>query len=270
MDSMKMSQQQGQNQRATQKLSVQEVYNYFNPPPMPKWTIVALFIGVAFIPAGIMLHPTLLVGGIFALVGGYAIYRWMKAHPDDESYDAWVGSMAVELYERGLDTLNFQPHNQDPVLTIRSYVLPGSLAADDYPPDEVLMKYGKDGRLRFSVNVYTFIICTKDFLAVFESDVNVFSPLIHRDTHEIYGYRTIFSATIMPLEDTVLFDEEEVPYRTEQFCLKFANGETMGFSAAVKARPWGNMADVPAIKLPSTGFDKNLSKLRQILLYHQK
>ncbi len=269
---MKMSQQQGQNQRTVRGLSAQEVYNYFNPPPMPKWTIAALFIGIVFIPVGIMLHPILLslAGGIVALVGGYAVYRWIKAHPDDESYDAWVGSMAVELYERGLDTLNFQPHNQDHVLTIRSYVLPGSLAADDYPPDEVLMKYGRDGRLRFSVNVYTFIICTKDFLAIFESDVNVFSSLIHRDIHEIYGYRSILSATSIALEDTVLFDGQEMPYRTEQFCLKFVSGETMEFSAAVRARPWGNMSDVPIIRLPSADFDKKLNRLRQILLHHQK
>jgi len=269
MDSMQMSQQR---QSTVRELSKQEVYNYFYPRPTPAWNIIALIVGIALLPVGIILHfLLLLVAGLLIMAGGvFIIYRRIKAHPDDESYDAWVGSLAVGLYERGLDTLNIQLHNQDSVMTIRSYVLPGSLAADDYPPDEVLMKYGKDGRPRFSVNVYTFIICTNDFLAVFESDVNVFSPLIHRDIHEIYGYRMIFSATTMPLEDTVLFDEQEVPYRTEQFCLKFANGETMGFSAAVRARPWGNMSGVPAIKLPSTGFDRNLSRLRQILLYHQK
>jgi hypothetical protein len=266
---MKMSQQRQSTVRA---LSAREVSNYFYPRPTPVWNVVAIIAGVALLPAGIILHSLLLlVAGLLIIAGGaFIIHRRIKSHPDDESYDAWVGSLAVGLYERGLDTLNIQLHNQDRVLTIRSYVLPGSLAADDYPPDEVLLKYGKDGRPRFSVNVYTFIICTEDFLAIFESDVNVFSPLIQRDTHEIYGYRTIFSATTIPLEDTVLFDEQEVPYRTEQFCLKFANGETMGFSAAVRARPWGNMSDVPAIELPSTDFDRKLSKLRQILLHHQK
>ncbi|MDQ2884962.1 MAG: hypothetical protein M3Y39_02655 [Chloroflexota bacterium] len=267
---MKMSQQQRQS--TIRDLSRKEVSNYFYPRPTPAWNIVAIIVGIALLPISIILHYILLfaAGLLIVAVGAFIIYKHARAHPDDESYDAWVGSLAIGLYDRGLDMLNIQPHNQDSVLTIRSYVLPGSLAADDYPSDEVLMKYGKDGRLRFSVNVYTFIICTKDYLAVFESDVNVFSPLIHRDIHEIYGYRTIFSATTMPLEDTVLFGGEEVPYRTEQFCLKFANGETLDFSAAVRARPWGNMSDVPTITLPSTGFDKNLSKLRQILLQHQK
>ncbi len=265
---MKMSQQR---QSAVRELSAQEVSNYFYPHPTPAWNIIAIVVGIALLPLSIFLHfLLLLLAGLLIMAGGvFIIYKRIKSHPDDESYDAWVGNLAVGLYERGLDTLNIQLHYQDRVLTIRSYVLPGSLAADDYPPDEILMKYGKDGYPRFSVNVYTFIICTVDFLAIFESDVNVFSPLIHRDIHEIYSYHTIFSATTIPLEDTVLFDEEEVPYRTEQFCLKFANGETIGFSAAVRARPWGNMSDVPAIKLPSTGFDKNLSKLRQILLHHQ-
>ncbi len=207
---------------------------------------------------------------IIVAIFGIIIYRRIKSHPDDESYDAWVGSLARKLYARGLDTLDIQLHNQDQVLTIRSYVLPGSLTAHDYLHEEVLMKHGKDGRQRFSINVYTFIFCTARFLAIFESDVNVFNPLIHRDIHEIYGYPTIFTATTIPLEDTVVFDEQEVPYRTELFCLKFVNGETGKFSAAVKARPWGSIPDAPAITLPSTNFDKKLSKLRQILLYHQK
>ncbi len=232
---MSMS-QQGQNQRAVRELSAQEVYNYFYPRPTPKWNIGAIVFGVALIPVGIFLHSILL-----SVAGA-----------------------------RGLDTLDIQLHNQDQVLTIRSYVLPGSLTAHDYLHEEVLMKHGKDGRQRFSINVYTFIFCTARFLAIFESDVNVFNPLIHRDIHEIYGYPTIFTATTIPLEDTVVFDEQEVPYRTELFCLKFVNGETGKFSAAVKARPWGSIPDAPAITLPSTNFDKKLSKLRQILLYHQK
>ncbi|HYU73864.1 MAG TPA: hypothetical protein VEL31_14380 [Ktedonobacteraceae bacterium] len=268
---MSMS-QQGQNQRAVRELSAQEVYNYFYPRPTPKWNIGAIVFGVALIPVGIFLHSILLsvAGPIIVAIFGIIIYRRIKSHPDDESYDAWVGSLARKLYARGLDTLDIQLHNQDQVLTIRSYVLPGSLTAHDYLHEEVLMKHGKDGRQRFSINVYTFIFCTARFLAIFESDVNVFNPLIHRDIHEIYGYPTIFTATTIPLEDTVVFDEQEVPYRTELFCLKFVNGETGKFSAAVKARPWGSIPDAPAITLPSTNFDKKLSKLRQILLYHQK
>jgi hypothetical protein len=264
--------QQIQNQNTVRALSEQEVYNYFYPQSTPAWNIIVIVIGIALFLASFFFHFILLaiIGPIIALIGGLIIYKRIKAHPSDEDYDAWVGSMAVALYDRALDTLDIQLHNQDRVLTIRSYVLPGSLAADDYAPDEVLMKYGKDGRPRFSINVYTFIICTDDFLAVFESDVNVFQPFMHRDIHEIYGYHTIFSATTLALEDTILFDDQEFPYRTEQFCLKFANGETLGFSAAVRARPWGNMSNVPTIQLPGTDFDKKLSKLRQILLHHQK
>ena len=87
--------------------------------------------------------------------------------------------------------------------------------------------------------------------------------------NEIYGYRNVTTATTMQTRDTVFIDEEEFSYRTEQFCLKIANGETVELSASIRARPMSNAQDAPDIRLPAAGYDKKLNKLRQILLLHQ-
>lgn len=260
-----------QGQTPVRELSAQEVRNYFYPRPTPMWNIGAIVFGAVLIPLSIFLHFILLAvaGPIVAAIFGFIVYRRIKSHPDDESYDAWVKGQARELYERSLDVLDIQPGFQGQKLIIRSLVLPGSSAANEYQSGEALMKWGKDGRLRFSINVYTFIFCTTRFIAIFESDINVFHPFFHTDTHNIYAYSKIFSAMTTQFEDTVLLNEQEVPYRMEQFCLELTNGDTVILTATVRARPRGNVPGASVIIPPGPNFDKKLSKLRQILLDHQ-
>ena len=61
--------QQGQNQQDIRELSEQEVKNYFNPPPMPRWTVVAIIVSVVLLPLGIILHYTLLfIAGLIVIL----------------------------------------------------------------------------------------------------------------------------------------------------------------------------------------------------------
>src|SRR6266498_6009071 len=150
MNSMNIS-QQAQNQQDVRELSTEEVKNYFNPPPMPMWTVFAIIVSILLLSSGIILHYILLfiAGPIVILLSIVELIvitvsidvfrRWIQSNPDDESYDAWVRCQAIKLHARGLDTLAIQPHNQDRLLTIRSYVLPGSEDAQDIPSNEVLM-----------------------------------------------------------------------------------------------------------------------------------
>lgn len=264
---MYMSQQR-QKKVSVRDLSEQEVVNYFFPRPIPVWTSIAIITGVVLLIIGGILQNIFVMaaGLVVGFISGYIIYKTVRSNPNDAQYDAWVERQGKALYSRGLQMLGIQLHNRDTVQCIRSYVLPGSLAAQDYIADDVLMKRGKDGRLRFSINVYTYIFATTQWVAVFKSDVNAFTPLIHNDMHEIYAYRHIVGATTSQLRDEVIFEERRFPYRTEQFCLKIANGETVRLSAAVKAGPLSSAPGVPAIRLPNTGFDRTLNELRQILL----
>lgn len=144
-------------------------------------------------------------------------------------------------------------------------MLPGSFDADEYDAEVVWLKYGKDGRCRSSINVFTFIYPTSRSFGIFKSDVNALFPSLHNDEDEVYPYRHIISATTSKTRDTILLGEQEFPYQIEHFCLKITNGETVKLSATVKAKPSGSIPGVPTIALPDTNFNWTLGKLRSML-----
>ena len=253
-----------------QQLSEQEIKNYFFPQPYPIWTWVALASGVIFIVLA-FIAQNLFLGGVgiaCILVGLFLIWKTKKSNPDDQQYDAWVENQGQILSQRGLQTLDItRSQMSDRMVHIRSYVLPGSLDANEYDPDSVWMKRGKDGYWRFSINVYTYIYPLPRYLAVFKSDINAFEPWVHNDLDEIFAYRHIISATTTShFGDTILLGEQKFPYHMEQFCLKITNGEAVKLSATVKAKPPGSIAGIPRITLPDTGFNRTLNILRKLLL----
>lgn len=262
---MKMSQQQ--RQHTARKLSKQELYDYFYPRPISRWKFGAIAVGIILVLVGLFL-PEIPIIGIGLCIGGggaFFIYKQVTSRPDDESYDVWLRAHARQLYKRSLEMLAIQPGSQGETLTIQSFVLPGSMEAKEYPAGEVSMKLGKDGQWRFSINIYTFIFCTPGFLAISKSDINAFQPFAHLDTHSIYSYSKVFGAGITQCEDIVILNEQALPYQMENFCLELTNGKTKVMSAVVKARPGGNARGAPIIMLPGTNFDRNLSRLQQIL-----
>jgi hypothetical protein len=261
---MKMSQQ---HQSTVRALSARDLYDYFYPRPVPPWKFGVLIVGIILILVGLFVSQIFIVIGV--LIGGIGVFiicKQIKSRPDDESYDAWLRERAQDLYERSLEMLDIRPGGRGQSMSIRSLVLPGSMEANEYRDGEALIKRGKDGRLRFSINVYTFIFCTPRFLAVFKSDINAFQPYTHIDAHNIYPYSKIFGAVATQSEDIVILNEQKLPYRMEQFCLELTNGQKEVMSATVRARPRGNMPGAPMIMPPGSNFDKKLSRLRQILL----
>jgi hypothetical protein len=148
---------------------------------------------------------------------------------------------------------------------IQSYVLPGTIDADEHILDTVHIKPGKDGRYRCSINVFTFIYPMTHSFAVFKSDINAFDPSFHNDEDDIYPYRHIIGATTSRTQETIFLGEREFPYQVEQFCLKLANGETIPLSATVRVKPSGSVAGVPTLALPDTNFSWTLNKLRAML-----
>ncbi|MBV9615828.1 MAG: hypothetical protein JO031_10275 [Ktedonobacteraceae bacterium] len=250
------------------QLSSQELANYFAPRPYPIWVWVAFASGVALFIIGSLLQNMIFIGLsiLLGFIGILIMWRTKRSNPDDEQYDAWVKSQGRILYKRGLQALGItESQMSHSVLSILSYVLPGSLDADDYDEDVVQIKWGKDGRCRSSITVYTFIYPLARSFAIFKSDVNAFYPALHNELDEVYAYRHIISATTSKIRDTILLEEQEFPYQIEHFCLKISNGETIKLSATVKAKPAGSAASAPTIALPDTNFNWTLGKLRSML-----
>ncbi len=252
------------------QLSQQELYNYFFPRPYPPWAWALVVVGLILIGAGLFSSIWLISGfGLVLFLGALLFLLSIKrANPDDRLYDAWVENQGQLLARKGLHILDINRSQlSDRMLNMRSYVLPGSFDADEYDPDAVHMKRGKDGYWRFSINAYTYIYPLKDSLAIFKGDINALDPAFHNDRDEIYGYRHIVGANaISQPGNKVLMKGQKFPYHIEYFCLKLSNGEAIKLSAAVKAKPPGSMAGVPMVTIPDTGFNRTLNILRKLLL----
>jgi len=258
-----------QKMKTTRSLSKQEVSNYFIPRRYPLWTGILIVIGIILIIVGLIVPNMIsIVIGLFLELWGWSwIYSIKRANPNDAQYDAWVEKQGQILYRRGLQALGItKSQMSNPVIRIQSYVIPGSHEAKEYLAEDVKMKHGKDGDLRFSINVFTYIYPTTRSLAIFRGDINAFTPSHYNDLHEVYPYHHIVTATTSPLRDNIIINGENFIYRTEQLCLKISNGETIPLSATVKMGPLGSAPDVPRITLPETGFTRALHKLRQVLL----
>jgi hypothetical protein len=251
------------------QLSAKELYHYFFPRNYPTWAWMAFAGGtILLFIVGSFLQQIPIIGfsALVALIG--LTTRWLinRSNPNDAQYDAWVKSQAKMLYKRGLLTLGItESQLSDHAMWIQSYVLPGSLDAEEHISDTVHIKPGKDGRYRSSINVFTFIYPTARSFAIFKSDVHAFSPSLHNDEDDIYPYRHIIGATTSRTRETILLGEREFPYQVEQFCLKLANGETIPLSATVRVKPSGSVAGVPTLTLPDTNFNWTLNKLRAMI-----
>ncbi len=251
------------------QLSKQELYYYFFPRSSPIWVWIA-FVGATFLLfiVGLVTQTLPMLGfGLLIGLAGLFTYWWIhRLNLNDEQYDIWVRSQSKLLYKLGLQALSLaESQLSDHPMWIQSYVLPGSLDAEEYDADVVWLKVGKDGRHRSSVNTFTFIYPTARAFAIFKSDVNAFDPGSHNDEDDIYPYRHIIGATTGRTREAILVEEQEFPYQIEHFCLKLTNGETIKLSATIKAKPAGSVPGIPTLNLPDTNYSFTLSKMRMML-----
>ncbi len=252
------------------QLSEQETNRYFFPRKVPSWTWITVLIGILIGIIGGILNINLIVisiGVILCVIGTVTALRIRKSNPTDDQYDQWLQEQAEDLYLKGLHTLNIDENDLiEQRLLIHSFVLPCSMLMDDYTPEEVLVTRGKDGQLRCSVNVYTYIFLTSRFIGVFESSINAFRHWETFERNEIYPYHYITNATTRLIRDMVLIGDKQYPYRIECFCLRTSSNSRIQFGAAVKAILLDRTSNAPTSLLPHAGFDRTLNKLRQLLL----
>lgn len=191
----------------------QDFWNYFEPPlpppPPPKdnrylpLIIIGAIIGLLAILSilGSMSNIVLqkgqtlsdLIAPLFflALGGGMITLgiiihnRHRKQHLPpppppiltDEGYEGWVMSKQGLLMEIGKQRLDLREDQiQGGVLVIRSLVFPDSEDARYYPPAPMRKKQGLDGHWHTSINRFLFLYPTKEYLAIFQSDVNALAP----------------------------------------------------------------------------------------------
>ena len=265
---------QGQAVRPVRQFSNAQMKLYFTEERCPKkavW-IICISGGLAILSAcpGFWIFTG--ICALIALIQG-AIVGWRLWYiPSDQQYDDWLEENRRVLASRGSKKLHLESKQAiKPYLRVQSFVLPGSSVANDYSPNEVCMKEGKDHRWRFSVNVFTYFYADEHYLAVFTSSISALkqhAPPI--EGTEEYFYDDIVGATTFIDQDYASIQGQRYLYRIEKFSLRIVNGDNIDVSAFIRATALGSNQHGPTVIPPTTNIDQALAKLRQLLRFKRQ
>jgi hypothetical protein len=225
-------------------LSPQELINYFQPRPRPTLIVYGVFILLLLgAPCATLSSRGNVWGGsiallIFAIPLAIGImiqvsYN-MKARPTDQEYDDWVGNFRAPIRQYGLQKLGL---SQNEILGEPLYVRGIVLAKDtdawyyDNISQAIMLKRGKDARLRSSVNRFTMFYPTQHYIAVFIGDINALDNARFEGTqtyyyHDVVGVET--KAFGIPIEGRT--------YGLQRFDLQVSNGRSIGVTTIAEDR----------------------------------
>lgn len=207
-------------------------------------------------------------GATFLLfaTGTISIMSHFKAQPlTDQEYDAWLEGTARRHFMSALDRLGAD-NDQDfgPILYVHGFILPGTRDAIKFRLDDILLKVGKDGKFRYSINRYTYFHPIENQLAVFVFEINAVNHSDYREAAREYFYWDIVGVATEDDQDMVLIGEVSFPYRIQSFVLSISNGYNI--SAAFLSQPLDNGQDLPTYNIPDVDMvSDTLMRLRRLI-----
>lgn len=243
-------------------ISEAEMKRYFIPSD--EIVVILLIIaGVILLLIGLILQSVglILAGLAAALIGGGIIVTPMvgSINPTDAEYDAWLKAQSDTLLRRAMRKLNIDRQTTKGYLQVHGFVLPGMRESYQYRPDELRWKRGKDGIIRFSVNVYTYFFLTDQSVIVFTGDVNALNQSAHHEKTQEYLYRDIVGVTTSDEQNVIGLHQ----YRVQRFSLRVSNGDTLNVSA--NASPVDARQNLPSFAISDSGIDKTVATLRRVV-----
>lgn len=244
------------------QISERQMKRYFTGFPLRE--IISVIIGILLLYFGFSSHSLLvLIGLICVLIGGGIIALRVFATPSDEQFDEWLKDQSKAMLGYAINNkLNLDRSELiRPPLQLHGFILPGTKAAVSYRKGDVRMKKGKDGKWRFSVNIYTFFFPADRFLAIYVGEINVFNQLAHHDKAFDYFYNHIVGLQEDDIQDEIVLRGTKHQYRIQALSLHVTDGSTI--STAVSAKPIDNKQ--PTVSIPDPGIDQTINQLRMIL-----
>jgi hypothetical protein len=232
-----------------------------------KWIVWTVILGLADFCSFAFNSVVGIIGLVlFLSLIGYIVIK-ARSIPTDEEYDAWLERHARAMIPRARKKLSLDRGSMiGPLLRVNSFVLPGSLPATHFSADDVLMKEGKDGKWRFSVNVFMYFFPAEHYLAVFSRSVNALNQSAPPfEESEEYFYDDIVGVTMYTTQDYAIIDEQQYVYRIQKFSLRIVNGDDIDLGAYIRASALDGNQQGPAIIPPTMNVDEVLAELRAIL-----
>ena len=265
-----------QNQRQItvpiRQLSSKQVRSYFTALQSPGKNIAligAVIAGILLILLGIAVSNVGVASiGILLAAGGILVF-WLllKMIPSDQEYDEWLRDQARAIRQNAFVELQIGRNDIiDVPLMIHSFVLPGSSLADEHEEDSVLMKKGKDGQWRFSVNYFTYVFPCHRYVAIFTQYVNAVEipSRLHSWQNEEYPPRHIIQPLVLDSQDTALIEGEGCRCNIRRVCLTISNQEMIPLGALLEATLPGR-SRVSPITLPGADVNRTFMSVRRLL-----
>ncbi|HEX6478843.1 MAG TPA: hypothetical protein VF043_08350 [Ktedonobacteraceae bacterium] len=254
--------------RRDREFSDEQMRRYFTEKRYSgKWIVGTILIGlVDFCSFAFNSYVGLLGAAVFVSLVSYIAIR-ARSIPTDTEYDEWLKRRARRMIPRAYKKLNLDRNDLIAApLRIDSFVLPGSRLAQNFSADDVQMKEGKDGRWRFSVNVFMYLFPAEHFLAVFSGSVNALHQSARpvEETEE-YFYDHIAGVTTFETTDYAVIYGYRYIYRIQKFSLRIVNGDDIDLGAYISASALDGNQQGPVIIPPTMNVDRVLAELRTIL-----
>jgi hypothetical protein len=181
----------------------------------------------------------------------------------DQEFDAWLESKAAECLANIIRTNGLETEIVNPkaLLRVRGYVLRGFKEARNYRPNDICSKRGRDGRWRYSINLYTYFYPTEQCIIVFRCTINAMHWGNVHTSYQYCFYNDIVSITIENNhQDRIEVNGYSYNYRTERFLLQLNSGNSI--QASVKSRPI-DADNLPEYDIPDS---RNEQAIRQLIL----
>lgn len=249
------------------QLSQTRIRRYFSSQRASrKRAAIALILGVLVLGLGFYVGSIGLITGLaIAIIS--SLFLLATSPPSDEQFDQWLSHQAETMYSQALQAFDFYERDfANRMYCVHSFVLPGSKEAEAYASQTVQAKKGKDGKLRCSMNVYTYFFFTRTSLALFVGTINAWNNSLQQHT---YRYRYQHIADISPplegFQDTVNLNGKQLRCRLKQCDLELINGKTILLTATLQAVYYDRQRKVTYFLLPETGFESTLREVRSLL-----
>ena len=246
----------------SRRISEADMKRYF--VPRDEGVVILMTIGgvlIFLIGLFYQIDGLIFVGLAAAIIGGGIIVvpRIESTQLTDTAYDAWLKAQANTLLRTAIKKLGIDSQNTQGYLQVHGFVLAGMRAPFRYRLDELRYKRGKDGIVRYGVNVFTYFFPTDQSVVVFIGDINALNPSAHNEKTQEYFYRDIVGVTTSD-EQTVIGLYQ---YRVQRFSVRISNGDTIDIS--VEASPLDTSQNLPSFTVLDSGIDNTVAALRRLL-----
>jgi len=236
------------------------IRNYFRPSP--QWPIWLIVLGVIVLIIGLAIGKStavalVFVGLVMAGLGILGIVTSSKGKATDQQMDEWLQSDRKEVEKLALNRLGTVEGQliKEP-LTIYEPIFwntPG------LHPDEVKMKQGKDGLLRFSAWSFTVLHLTDKFMGSFQTTLNFLNGRTAGNEHtEEFFYRDI--TKVGTAKETLLLADGSKFTDAEKFSVKVSSGDSI--DVVDPTLRWESMGKKT---VPTTSLEQTVQAIRTVL-----